>query len=201
MSQVICLGARWSLVALIGIPIVISTAGFALWLGFFNLAVITDKLPKEYEGKVRVQLPTLELDTLQLPSGASIPKTFVSDIETESKIVSSNKVLTIVVRRLKLDEQWNLTAREAVAKLRSLTTVTPISESRQIEIMCRASDPDDAATWATTIGESYSQTVIETEQKRSRMALETLKKQLEEQISQIEESRLEELDVSDRNID
>ena len=172
----------------------------AFFLVFMTAAVITYILPKEYIGKVTLQINREVHDWKifhgDMPSGRFfVPPTF---IETEFKVMTSKKTLSNVVDSLNLDEKWELTESQAYRKLFENTETREERGTDLMTIEYYDTEPQLARDVANAIAKAYRDRRTSIEGQRSGAALDTLQKQLKDQEDKVEEARLKMLDLAER---
>lgn len=173
----------------------------AFFLVFMTAAVITYIMPKQYMGKVSLQINRELMDWRIFgpgetsPGRAYIPPSFV---ETEFKVIESKKTLSRVVDTLKLDERWNVPKPSAYARVKSNMDTEEERGTDMINIRYFDTEPSTAMEVANEIAKSYKERRMESESDRSRKALDTLEKQLKQQEDKVEEARLKMLDIAER---
>ncbi|MFT5405569.1 MAG: succinoglycan biosynthesis transport protein ExoP, partial [Verrucomicrobiales bacterium] len=161
----------------------------AFFLVFMTAAVITYILPKEYLGKVTMQI-NRELHDWKIfhggeaPSGRMyVPPTF---IETEFKVITSKKTLYDVVDALKLDERWAITRPQAFRKLFANLETREERGTDLINIEYYDTEGQLAANIANAVANAYQQRRVKLESTRSNNALDTLQRQLKDQSDKVE---------------
>lgn len=172
----------------------------AFFLVFMTAAVITYILPKEYQGKVTMQINReshdMKIFHANMPTGRFyVPPTF---IETEFKVITSKRTLYQVVDALKLDERWGATRPQAYSRLYANLEAREERGTDLISIEYFDTDNQLAANVANAVAEAYRDRRMNIEQKRSTNALDTLQRQLKEQTDTVEEARLRMLDLAER---
>ena len=173
----------------------------AFFLVFMTAAVITYILPKEYLGKVTLQI-NRELHDMKIFHGQSqpgrgmyIPPTF---IETEFKVITSKNTLYQVIDSLKLDERWAITRPQAFSKLYANVDTKEERGTDLITIEYFDTEAQVSANIANAVAAAYQNRRMSLERERSNNALDTLQKQLSDQSDKVEEARLRMLDLAER---
>ena len=172
----------------------------AFFLVFMTAAVITYILPKEYIGKVTMQI-NRELHDMKIfhgdtqPGRMYIPPTF---IETEFKVITSKNTLYQVVDNLKLDERWAITRPQAFGKLFKNLDTREERGTDLITVEYFDTEAQVAANISNAVAAAYQNRRMSIERTRSNNALDTLQKQLADQSDKVEESRLRMLDLAER---
>ncbi len=172
----------------------------AFFLVFMTAAVITYILPKEYLGKVKIQINREAADydvfeTGSRPGAFYVPPTFV---QTQFEIIKSKETLYKVVDDLKLDERWGVTRAQGYGKLLSGLEAEEERGTDLIVIQYFDTDPDLAAEISNSIAKSYEERRRSLEQERANRAVETLSAELNTHKDKVENARLEMLDIAER---
>lgn len=173
----------------------------AFFLVFMTAAVITYILPKEYMGKVTVQInreaTELKIFPGETPSSRRyVPPTF---IDTEFKVITSKKTLHEVVDALKLDERWGMTKAQAYERVLNNTETREERGTDIISIEYFDTEAQLAANIANEIAAAYKNRRMNMEKGRSNHALDILNQQLTLQGDVVEEARLQMLDLAARH--
>lgn len=172
----------------------------AFFLVFMTAAVITYILPKQFLGRVTLQihreLRDFDIFEGSAPAGRQyLPPTFV---ETEFKIISSRETLYQVVDELKLDERWGLTRSRAYSKLYGNLNTMEERGTDIIVIEYYDVDAQLARDVANAVAKAYKKRREDNENSRSGQALDALRRELKAQTDQVEEARLRMLDLAER---
>ncbi len=172
----------------------------AFFLIFMTAAVITYILPREFVGKVTMQINReahdMKIFPGEVPSGRFfVPPTF---IDTEFNIITSRMTLYQVVDTLKLNDRWKITRSMAADKLFANLKTRETRGTDLISIEYFDTDAQLAAHVANAVAVAYHERRTTLEKKRSNDAMDTLKRQLKEQADTVEEARLKMLDLAER---
>ncbi len=163
-------------------------------LVFITALVITKIIPKKYKSYslIEVHYPQTELDPLANVGGAAIQGIPASRyyMETQIKLITSERTLTEVVEELDLVAQWNAQKVEnAISIIRSVTRVTPEAGTDLVKIEVEHKDKEESKELAQTIAYSYKKQREEEEAKRIDEMLGSLNKILQTQQDIVEEKR------------
>ncbi|GAA5481335.1 GumC family protein [Haloferula sargassicola] len=162
----------------------------AFLLVFMTALVITYVMPKRYESKavlqVRLSTPAMEV----MPGVARAPSNLSqSFLQTEFKVITSQKTLDIVIDELDLTNHWNLDREQVRDQLAGMIDAQNIRGTDLIEIQVRAQNPQDARMIAERVSKAYRIRRGELENKRSDQALSELRDAVIAQEDLVEEKR------------
>jgi uncharacterized protein involved in exopolysaccharide biosynthesis len=104
-----------------------------------------------------------------------------------------------VVDKLDLDKRWKATPAEAIEKLKSNLTVSPIRGTELIEIHYRDKEPQLTAQIADAIAESYKTRRVDAARKVAEEAIAELDKTIAEQRAKLDASRAKMLALMERH--
>ncbi|MEM7385274.1 MAG: polysaccharide biosynthesis tyrosine autokinase [Verrucomicrobiota bacterium] len=169
----------------------------AFALVFMTAAVITYILPRQYSGKVQLQINREPSDLKIFDMGMAPGRAFISPqfIETQFKIISSKETLSRVVEALGLDEHWDLSVRDAYSQLKDNLNTNAERGTDIINIEYFDTDASMAANIANSVAENYQSRRREDELLRARNAMDTLKAEVNKQEEKVESARLKMLDL------
>ena len=173
----------------------------AFFLVFMTACVVTYILPRKYEGRVQLQI---ENDTQEIVMTRNQPGSFgrmdPRFIETEFKIIESNKTLEQVIERLGLIQRWGLSSKlEAIGELKSSLNTDEVRGTSLIDIVVQRTDKDEAAEIANAIADAYRDRRIEVSGELADRALATLDRELKSQQDRVEKARVKMLDIMVKN--
>lgn len=163
----------------------------AFLLVFMTALVITYVMPKRYESiavlQVRPSVPSLEvMPGVVTRNAAGFTQSF---LQTEFKVITSQKTLDIVIDELDLTNHWNLDREQVRERLSGMIDAQNIRGTDLIEIEVRAPNPQDARMIADRVSKAYRLRRAELENKRSDQALAELRDAVVAQEDLVEEKR------------
>ena len=172
----------------------------AFFLVFMTAAVVVYILPKQFLGKVVMQINRefheWKVFHSPMPSGRHyLPPNFV---QTEIDHITSKETLYLVVDKVKLDERWDMTRPMAYEKLESQVRTKENRGTDNVTIKVYDRDAELAVRIANEVASAYSERRITIEKKRSFNALQTLGAELRTSRDEVEDARLRMLQIAER---
>ena len=169
-------------------------------LTFFLIAlaslVIIALLDKKYESttQFRVQVSSA-LDAFNTNDNSSRSNFSGNWLETEFKTITSHETLSLVVKRLNLDQTWGISPEDAVRRLEKMIETETERGTEIVTIIVASTDADQAADIANAVREAYDEKRKETEAERIRRLTQTLEAKIKSQENDVEKARIEMLDI------
>ncbi len=171
----------------------------AFFLVFMTAGVITYILPRQFVGKVRLEINKATQDWEVFQSGTRSPGQEIPGIafvQTQFEIISSKETLYRVIDQLDLMKRWSLSSKNsAYSQLYGKLNAQEVRGTDLIDIIIYHTDPVEAAELANAVADSYQERRREQELSRSTRALASLEQQLNKQRERVEESRMTMLDI------
>lgn len=161
-------------------------------------AIITHLLPRQYLGKVRLEINKVsEWDLFQTTTlGPGQDLLGINFIQTQFQIISSKETLYRVIDQLDLVSHWELPSRQvAYQTLLSKVRADEVRGTDLIDIHVYHTDPQEAAELANAIADMYRTRREEQELAQSNRALASLEEQLDKQRDLVAQSRMSMLDL------
>ncbi|MDG2123104.1 MAG: polysaccharide biosynthesis tyrosine autokinase [Verrucomicrobiales bacterium] len=164
----------------------------AFFLVFMTVCVVTYVLPKEYEGRVRLEIARdikpLEMNRQnEVGSWASRDPQFV---QTQFQIISSKMTLQKVVEDLGLVQKWGKSESDVIADLRRSMEFDEIRGTELIDIKVYRQDNEEASQIANSLWKSYRARRFEFAADSARDAMASLDKELRSQQTSVEQARI-----------
>jgi succinoglycan biosynthesis transport protein ExoP len=163
----------------------------AFFLVFMTAAVITYIMPREYLGRVRLQVePSNNYEVFRdNTTQRMLTPTF---IQTQFQIITSKETLYKVIEEMDLVKQWEdaKTRADAYTLLLKKIETEEVRGTDLIDIEVYHVDPHEAADLANAIARMYRERRNSNESARSLAALDTLNAQETLQIQKVEDARL-----------
>jgi serine/threonine protein kinase len=160
-------------------------------LGLVVATLITYAMPREYLGRVRLQIEqgSTNYEVFgENTTGRTRTPTF---IQTQFQIIRSKENLRRVIDELGLVEHWSVASPEtAYDMLLEKLETEEVRGTDLIDIEVYSTDPREAAELANAIAESYRDRRNQAEASRSKAVLDTLNTQEHQQSQQVEEARI-----------
>ena len=171
----------------------------AFFLVFMTAAVITYMMPKQYIGKVQLQIHQSS-ETWQIfndGGGAGYNNMITPNfIQTQFMIINSKETLYQVIDKMGLVERWEADNRQqAYIMLLDKIEAEEVRGTDLIDIIVYSTDPQEAADLANSIANAYVGRRSEWEKTRSKKALDTLDYQLTQQEEKVEQARIKMLNL------
>lgn len=138
-------------------------------LVFMTASVITYVMPKKYESTAVIQVR---------PSTERARPISPQDLATEFEVIRAQLTLRLVVQRLNLTTEWNMTEEDAVAVLRGIVDVQNFRGTDLVIIKVKHADRTQVRNIAREVYESYKKR----REDRERMVLDDKFKELEKAI-------------------
>ncbi len=163
-------------------------------LVFVTALVITNIIPKKYSSHsiIEVHYPSSELNPLEGFGGTAIRGISSGRyyMETQIKLITSEKTLTEVVKELDLVAEWNLkNEQQAIDLIRSVTRVIPESGTDLVKIEIEHKNKEESRALAQAIAFAYKKQRENEESKKVDESLSALNKMLQTQTDKVEEKR------------
>jgi capsular exopolysaccharide synthesis family protein len=176
----------------------------AFFLVFMTAVVIAYLRPSEYLGKTQIQVKReatemnlfRESGSVGTTGGAGLP--YMTFMQTQFEIIKSQKTLDLVVEKLGLDKEWNMTKYEAFLTLQSKLETENVRGTDLIEIEVYHTEASLAAKMADAVAEAYETRRVTEEKNRADKALDTLETQIASQQDKLEKSRVKMLDIMEQ---
>lgn len=171
----------------------------AFFLVFMTAGVITYILPREFLGKVRLEINKASQDwdlfqTTALGPGQDIMG--MNFVQTQFQIISSKETLYLVIDDLDLVKRWGLSTKQAAYRmLLSMLRTEEVRGTDLIDIYIYHTEAEEAAELANEVADMYRSRRQEQELARSNRALASLEQQLDKQRERVEEARMQMLDI------
>jgi uncharacterized protein involved in exopolysaccharide biosynthesis len=135
--------------------------------------------PAQYRATVRIELNPESRDVSDIGQPVSYDPYF---IQTEFEVIQSQLVLGKVIAALNLNVVWGkkyggsrtLTTNECIAALKKHLRITPVRNTKLIEISFASNDPDEAARIANSIAEAYQNYRLEKQKQETLKGIQTL---------------------------
>ena len=174
----------------------------AFFLVFMTATVITYMMPKEYLGRVTLQINRDAKDDVFQQNSNSRLLPYQTYMQTQFAIIESKENLMKVVKAKDLLKQWSVTTElDAYSRLVRKMRANDVRGTDLVEIQVYDPDPKLAADLANMIAATYKQRREMSEREKSRRILEELKSEAQGQESLMEESRTTMLNLmKDSNI-
>ena len=169
-------------------------------LTFFLIAlaslVIIALLDKKYESttQFRVQVSSA-LDAFNTNENSNRSAYSGNWLETEFKTITSHETLSLVVKRLNLDQTWGVSPEDAVRRLEKMIETETERGTEIVTIIVASTDADQAADIANAVREAYDEKRKELEADRIRRLTQTLEAKIKSQENEVEKARIEMLDI------
>ena len=170
----------------------------AFLLVSITAAVITHILPRQYLGKVRLEINKVsEWDVFQTTTlGPGQDVMGLNFVQTQFEIISSKETLYGVIDRLDLVKRWELPSRMAAYHvLQGKIRAEEVRGTDLIDVFVYHTDPDEAAELANEVADRYRSRREEEELGRSNRALGSLEEQLDKQRGRVEVARMNMLEL------
>ncbi|MCB1097380.1 MAG: protein kinase [Verrucomicrobiae bacterium] len=161
-------------------------------LGLATAAVVTYLMPREYLGRLRLQIQPVSQDFEVFRDKSSRTMITPAYIQTQFQIITSKETLYDVIDELQLVRKWEdaRTPAEAYAKLLKMVETEAVRGTDLIDIEVYHTDPQEAADIANAIAVTYRNRRTEMESARSKQALDILNAQETLQEQKVEDTRL-----------
>ena len=177
-------------------------------LAVFFLVVITATLvtfvlPVSYMSTARIRVDRNDPDIQAFGSARMAGSYDPYFIQTEFETIKSEVVLSNVVAQLDLNKVWGdkynngdrLKTTKTLELLRRSMALNPVRNTMFISIGVYSDDPEEAATLANAIAESYQQYRLSEIQSASEGGIKALKLQFDEQQAKIDKANAELADL------
>jgi len=163
-------------------------------LAVFLLVVITATLvtfilPESFSSTARIKVERDQSD-IQSLTGQNYASAYDPYfIQTEFEVIQSELILGPVVKELRLDEEWGkrwnggqrYTQNEALTILKRNIDLRPVRNTSLIEIRVYSEKPDEAASIANAIAETYKKHRFEQRKEFSTEGIKSLEGKLKEE--------------------
>ena len=194
---------RWGLSHFIGSHIVWFIVGMVLTASgvFIASVVITYIMPREYLGKVRLQIRSDvgEYAVSREPAAKDepVPPNY---LYTQMEIIRSRETLYKVIDEMQLVKRWEdaKTKADACLLLRGKIETKPIERTDLVDIEVYHTDPVEAADLANALARAYRERCNFHESSRSMAQLDVLNAQEELQVQMVENARLKMIELEER---
>ena len=168
----------------------------AFFLVFMTATVITYMMPKEYLGKVTLQINREAKDNVFFENSSSRMLPYQTFMQTQFAIIESKENLMKVVKEKNLLKEWGLsTDLEAYTRLLRKMRANDVRGTDLVQIQVYDPDPQLAVDLANEIAFSYKQRREQIEREKSARVLQELKLEAKGQEKLMEESRNTMLDL------
>ena len=163
----------------------------AFFLVFMTAAVITYIMPREYLGRVRLQIQPYSTDYEVFRDNSTRQLLTPTFIQTQFQIITSKQTLYKVIEELQLVKKWEdaKSPADAYGMLLDKIETEEVRGTDLIDIELYHTDPQEAADLANAIGKAYQNRRTETETFRSSNALDMLNAQETLQEQKVEDAR------------
>jgi len=171
----------------------------AFFLVFMTACVVTYILPKEYEGKVEVEIKR-DVDMIEVGEDRSAPfsLTGLSWTQTQFRIIESKETLKKVIDDLGLTQKWGQNDEEAYNQLKGSLETNEVRGTELIKIIVYRQDAEEAAQLANAIADSYQARRKQMERSRVELSLSALDQQLDGQKDTVEQARQRMLELVEK---
>jgi polysaccharide biosynthesis transport protein len=164
-----------------------------------SAGVITYLLPKQYLGKVVLEVKSQAADVNVFDQGSSAYQSHYF-LDTQFEIIRSKETLYGVIDELGLVQRWGLNARaDAYNVLRSRIEANPVRGTELIEVEVYSPDYREAADIANAVAEKYKERRIAVEAQKNENAIASLLARLEEARTDMEQKRSRMLDLMEKS--
>ncbi|MGK0184631.1 MAG: succinoglycan biosynthesis transport protein ExoP [Verrucomicrobiales bacterium] len=172
----------------------------AFFLVFMTAAVITYIMPREYLGRVRLQIQPVSQDYEVFRENSTRAMLTPTFIQTQFQIITSKETLYHVIEELQLVKKWEdaKSPSDAYNLLLNKLETEEVRGTDLIDIEVYHTDPKEAADLANAIGKAYKDRRTETETTRSTNALDMLNAQETLQEQKVENSRLRMIELMEK---
>ncbi|MEZ5328628.1 MAG: hypothetical protein R3F19_26585 [Verrucomicrobiales bacterium] len=128
----------------------------AFFLVFMTAAVITYIMPREYLGRVRLQIQPVSQEYEVFRDNSTRAMITPAFIQTQFQIITSKETLYDVIEELQLVKKWEdaKTPADAYALLLDKLETEEVRGTDLIDIQIYHTDPEEAAQLANAIGEA-----------------------------------------------
>ncbi|MCB1097859.1 MAG: polysaccharide biosynthesis tyrosine autokinase [Verrucomicrobiae bacterium] len=163
----------------------------AFFLVFMTAAVITYIMPREYLGRVRLQIQPVSQEYEVFRDNSTRAMITPAFIQTQFQIITSKETLYDVIEELQLVKKWEdaKSPADAYALLLDKLETEEVRGTDLIDIQIYHTDPEEAAQLANAIGAAYKNRRTDMETTRSNQALDTLNAQETLQEQKVEDAR------------
>lgn len=145
-------------------------------------AILTFAQPHAYKGQAVVEVQTLNQTFLNLQEvRPTLPSTFEGGLymQTQADLLDDDALLAEAARRLHLEERREFQpASTILRKLRRSVRIVPVRNTRILQIVCEAGNPELAAAMANTLAQVFIEQGIETRQQAAEQLYDSLRLQL-----------------------
>ncbi|MEM7146691.1 MAG: polysaccharide biosynthesis tyrosine autokinase [Verrucomicrobiota bacterium] len=174
----------------------------AFFLVFMTAGVITYILPRQYLGRVVMEIKrnNTEWNVFgQNQMGPGWEPIGTNFVQTQFEIITSKETLYRVIDELDLTKRWKAsTKNQTYGMLRGKIRPEPIRGTDLMEIYVYDTDRQLAAALANSVAENYKKRREEQERDRANQALLALDQERTKQEERVEEARLSMLDIMKR---
>lgn len=159
-------------------------------IGLMIAAVATYTMPREYLGRVRLQIQPVSTDYEAFREDSTRAMLTPAYIQTQFQIITSEETLYEVVEELQLVQRWEVqTKSEAYNQLLEKIELKELRGTDLIDIAVYHTDPQEAADLANVIARTYKEQWQESNSQRIANAMERLRSQESLQEQEVEEAR------------
>jgi polysaccharide biosynthesis transport protein len=172
----------------------------AFFLVFMTAAVITYIMPREYLGRVRLQIQPVSQDYEVFRENSARQMITPAYIQTQFQIITSKETLYDVIEELQLVKMWDdaKTRADAYGLLLDKLETEEVRGTDLIDIEIFHTDPKEAADLANAIGQAYKNRRTEIETTRSNQALDMLNAQETLQEQKVEDARQKMIELMEK---
>ena len=166
---------------------------------FLTGAVITYSMPREYLGRVRLQVQPSG-DQYQVFRENTVEPLSSSFMATQRAVLTSKETLYRVVDELNLVKKWEdaPTRNDAYLLLSDKIEVEMVKGTDLIDVEVYHTDPHEAAELANTVARCYRERINVSETTRSSAALDMLNAQETLQAQKVEDARLKMVELIEK---
>src|SRR5437660_6534073 len=167
-------------------------------LAVFLLVVITATLvtfilPESYSSMARIKVERDQSDIAFMNDPRMFGQYDPHFIQNEFETIKSERVLSNVVSRLSLNEDWGkkyngglpLKTHESIGRVKGMMDLQPVRNTSFIDVKVYSEKPEEAAALANEIARAYQDYRKEVRNNLSRGGINALKEQLTEQEAKV----------------
>jgi succinoglycan biosynthesis transport protein ExoP len=174
----------------------------AFFLVFMTAGVITYILPRQYLGKVVMEIKRAQTEWNVFNDGGLGPgwePPGGNFVQTQFEILTSKETLYLVIDDLDLVKRWKTSTRnQAYAALKGRLRPQEVRGTDLLEVSVFDTDRQLAADIANSVAENYKKRREEQERDRANQALLALDQELTKQQERVDEARLTMMDIMKR---
>ncbi|CAN5273397.1 hypothetical protein BH23VER1_BH23VER1_29050 [soil metagenome] len=164
----------------------------AFFLVFMTAGVVTYILPRQYEGRVQLQINPDRKEIVISQGGfqRNMRGDSITWVQTQFEIISSQATLQRVIDELGLMKKWDVTSeRDAYKELVDSLETNEVRGTELIDIVVYRTDPQEAADLANAIAASYKDRRVEELAETGSASIAVLDGELERQKARVDDAR------------